>query len=433
MLSLCLNLRHCASFLFVFDSYKYKSSMKSTFLTLLAVIKLRNRKIFTFKWRWFKIAIGKIDMLKKFECENFKGFKNPVVLDLTASKYNFNENIVKNGLVNKALIYGINGSGKSNFGIGLFDIVLHLTDKQRMDPRYLNNYICLETTQKTARFKYTFMFGQSEVIYEYEKTTPDSLAYEKLYVDGKRLIEYHYPSPFVRRRENNFIDPSIKGDLNINLIDGRLSVIKFIYRNTVRQENSPIVKLVEFAEGMLWYRGLSEGNAYAGFTNGVNSLDEVIYQSGKKDEFQAFLKENGIDFKLNFVLANNLHVLVVEYPGRRFVPFNSVASTGTNSLELFFHWKTFFPNIKFLFIDEFDAFLHYESAKKLIMSLNEADNFQSILTTHNTYLMNNRDSRPDCCYILSKGTIKNLVHMTDKEIREAHNLEKMYLNGAFNA
>ena len=149
--------------------------------------------------------------------------------------------------------------------------------------------------------------------------------------------------------------------------------------------------------------------------------------------FEYILKENGIDFKLNFVLANNLHVLVVEYPGRRFVPFNSVASTGTNSLELFFHWKTFFPNIKFLFIDEFDAFLHYESAKKLIMSLNEADNFQSILTTHNTYLMNNRDSRPDCCYILSKGTIKNLVHMTDKEIREAHNLEKMYLSGAFNA
>ena len=57
---------------------------------------------------------------------------------------------------------------------------------------------------------------------------------------------------------------------------------------------------------------------------------------------------------------------------------------------------------------------------------------QVILTSHNTYLMQNKLTRPDCCYIMSDNKITNLCNATDKEIREAHNLEKMYVNGVFN-
>ena len=46
--------------------------------------------------------------------------------------------------------------------------------------------------------------------------------------------------------------------------------------------------------------------------------------------------------------------------------------------------------------------------------------------------MQNRLTRPDCCYIMTDKRIANLFDSTDKEIREAHNLEKMYINGAFN-
>ena len=41
-------------------------------------------------------------------------------------------------------------------------------------------------------------------------------------------------------------------------------------------------------------------------------------------------------------------------------------------------------------------------------------------------------TRPDCCFIMTEGKIANLFDSTDKEIREAHNLEKMYINGVFN-
>ena len=68
-------------------------------------------------------------MLKRFEVENFKGFNDKIVFDLTAREYSFNPLLVNNGIVNKAIIYGKNGIGKSSLGIALFDIVRHLTDK----------------------------------------------------------------------------------------------------------------------------------------------------------------------------------------------------------------------------------------------------------------------------------------------------------------
>jgi AAA15 family ATPase/GTPase len=114
------------------------------------------------------------------------------------------------------------------------------------------------------------------------------------------------------------------------------------------------------------------------------------------------------------------------------VPFQLVASTGTLNLELQYFWLKEMVNASFVFIDEFDAFLHYEAAERLVKLLNNAEpRFQSILTTHNTYLMQNRLTRPDCCFLMSNNKITNLRSATDKEIREAHNLEKMYINGAF--
>ena len=112
------------------------------------------------------------DMLKRFEVENFKGFKDRLVFDLTAREYEFNKNLVVNGIVNKGIVYGKNGIGKSNLGIALFDIVLHLTDKERMPLQYLSNYLNLDSMKQYAEFKYCFVFDDDEVVYEYKKRDP---------------------------------------------------------------------------------------------------------------------------------------------------------------------------------------------------------------------------------------------------------------------
>lgn len=366
-------------------------------------------------------------MLKRFECRNFKGFNDTLIFDFTCSNYNFNKEIIKNGLVNKALVYGKNGSGKSNLGIAIFDIVSHLTDKQRMPFQYIANYLCLSSLEDKAIFKYVFAFGSDEIIYEYAKTTYDNLIYEKIEFNKEVILDYHY---FDSTRQ--FIDESIKKNLNIYLIDNKISVIKYIYRNTISDEDSPITKIVQFVEGMLWYRSLSDGNNYAGFTNGATSLDEALYLSGQIKNFEDFLRKQEIFYKLDFGQTINGHQLLIDFENGKKAPFSSVVSTGTQTLYLFFYWKQYMTKLTFLFIDEFDAFLHFEAAESLIKFLNTLYNCQTVLTTHNTYLMCNKITRPDCCYIISNNAIKQLADCTEKDIREGHNLEKMYINGAFN-
>lgn len=365
-------------------------------------------------------------MLVKFKVTGYKGFKDPLILDLKARDYVFNKNIVKNNIVNKGLIYGKNGIGKSNLGTALFDIILHLTDKEKLPDQYLQNYLNLESEKNYAEFTYHFLLDSYKVIYEYKKSSPYYLIEEKLTINDKLVIYYNYFN-----KENNYVDADLIGTLNIELIDNKLSIIKYIYRNLPTDPASPLYKMMTFVENMLWYRGLSEGNAYCGFKNGGEVLTDGLYEHSKTKDFQDFLAANEIYYDLGWRNINGIHELIVKFPFGNVAPFMSIASTGTKSLLLFYYWSISFNEISFLFIDEFDAFFHYESAANIVTILNKNTSFQTLITTHNTYLMQNKFTRPDCCFLMTKNCIKNLYNSTDKEIREAHNLEKMYINGVF--
>lgn len=368
-------------------------------------------------------------MLKRFEVENYRCFSEKLVFDLTARDYGFNQNLIFNGVVNKAIIYGKNGIGKTALGFAIFDIISHLTDNKSLKR---GNYRNLEHLDRPATFRYFFKFDNDEIVYAYTKFDQYDLRKEELTVNGREVIRFNY---FSDSEEDRFVDDTLKGSLNIDLKDNKLSVLKYIYRNTPTNPYSPVTKLINFCENMLWYRSLSEGNSYMGFTTERFELTELIRKNDKLDEFQNFLQQNGLNYQLGFEKDADGYTLYAYYSnGSRTAkaPFTSLASTGTQALLLYFAWSTVaFPKISFLFMDEFDAFFHYESAELIVKLLNGQSGFQSVLTTHNTYLMQNRLTRPDCCFLLTKNKISNLYESTNREIREAHNLEKMYINGAF--
>ena len=123
--------------------------------------------------------------------------------------------------------------------------------------------------------------------------------------------------------------------------------------------------------------------------------------------------------------------LYIKYP-KGTVRFFNAASTGTNELLLLFYWsKIAFNDLKFLFIDEFDAFYHFELSEKIVKMISENSHMQSFFTSHNTYLANNNTMRPDCFFIISNGEIKCFADATDRELREGHNLEKLFRSGEF--
>lgn len=368
-------------------------------------------------------------MLKRFEVANFKGFSGRHVFDLTARDYAFNPNLVENNTVKNCLIYGPNGIGKTNLGLALFDIVSHLTDKEPMNKKYLYEYKNLVAPESSpVEFCYTFNFaGIGEVIYEYAKNAKRELLYEKFLVAGNIVVEWDYFS-----NAGRYIDRDIFKTVNVDLPDNKLSIIKYLYRNIPTDGVPALTKLVQFVENMLWYRSLSDGNTYAGFSNGDAMLGDVICKSGKLKEFEEFLAGHGIRYKLSAKKIKDEYWIVVKIPGSEHsAMFSNIASTGTKTLQLFYFWSIVsFNSLSFLFIDEFDAFLHYQSAASIVRWLNSSK-FQVALTSHNTYLMQNEFTRPDCCFLMSGSGIKSLPDCTDREIRQAHNLEKMYINGVF--
>ncbi len=81
--------------------------------------------------------MGETFMIRKFKVKNFKSFEEELVLDFSKVRdYEFNNSLIKNGLVNKMLIYGDNNTGKSNLGAAIMDITRHLTDNWKNNKIY---------------------------------------------------------------------------------------------------------------------------------------------------------------------------------------------------------------------------------------------------------------------------------------------------------
>ena len=363
-------------------------------------------------------------MLRKFSISGFRGFNKKIVFDLTkAHDYEFNSHLIHNGIISSGVIYGKNGSGKSSLGFALFDIVGMLTDFQLAEPMRENStYINAETTRKSADFEYEFLFGSDIVCYSYKKTAPDTIISETLAVNNNVMVE----------RTNDNV--SFKGNhsLIIPVLPANMSALRYIYRNTPLDENNAVKCVVSFAEKMLWFRSLNS-RGYCGYTSGSSKLTDELSKSNKLKEFEAFLKDTAgirINLELNESVTGSKE-LYIKYP-HRLVNFFKASSTGTQELLLVFYWTSLaLDNIKFLFIDEFDAFYHFELAASIVRSISRRPYLQSFFTSHNTYMASNELMRPDCFFIISNGKITSFADSTNRELREGHNLEKLLRNGEF--
>ena len=127
-------------------------------------------------------------MLKRFEVENYRGFSEKLVFDLTARDYGFNQNLIFNGVVNKAIIYGKNGIGKSALGFAIFDIISHLTDNKNLKR---GNYRNLEHLDRPATFRYFFKFDNDEIVYAYTKFDQYDFVHLKLHLYLALIVQYN--------------------------------------------------------------------------------------------------------------------------------------------------------------------------------------------------------------------------------------------------
>lgn len=368
-------------------------------------------------------------MLRRFAVENYKNFKGRTVMDFTAVRnYSFNDQCISNGLLNKVILLGKNGSGKTNLGLAIFDIVVTLTDNvvynRQIDPgSYLNG----DSTKKYATFEYEFQDGDRTIRYIYRKTDPRTISYEELEVNGKLI--------FLRDGDKSDYKGLSKinaDNLRMDMDNGALSVVRYINANTVQNKESPISFIMDFVSHMLYFKSDIEGNGFIGYGKTGEFIYDYIINNGLTEDFKRMLKEYAeVEADLGVVKMPGTPGVFVQKFRNRQLTFESISSTGTRVFALFYYWYKHFGDVRFVYMDEFDAYYHYEMSERIVRMVSQMEGFQTVFTTHNISLLRNSLLRPDCCLTIDNGRIRSFSDSTGRELREGHNLEKMYRNGEF--
>lgn len=364
-------------------------------------------------------------MLTKFAVKNFRGFADRIEWDLSRpSNYSFNTYAIKDSVIKNGIIYGPNGSGKTNFSEALFDIVYHMTQKyKKVD--YFQNYVYAGDTRLNVDFEYTFKFDSQSIEYVYSKNASGALVNELLKVNGATVFKR--TGGELELDECQFpINKEAKKNLEMNA--NSISIVNYLLTSYPLAGDHYLIRMRDFVNSMLWFRCL-KNNEYIGFDNVVTILDEYIIKNKLIQDFSDFLF-NVSGQKFVFDLEKSTDKQLFWKVGEGSLYFDNTISTGTQSLHLLYYWLKNLNNASFVFIDEFDAFYHFKLAFEVCKQLFNL-NCQVFTSSHNTYLMTNDLLRPDCNFILQDNKIKPLQACTDKELRFGHNMEKLFRGGAF--
>lgn len=383
-------------------------------------------------------------MLKRFEVRNYRCFKDSIVMDFgKVGSYRFNQDCITDGLLSKAIIYGRNATGKTNLGHAIGDIRYVIGDMHRLSDDKIP-LLNADSQEETAYFRYEFEFQSGSVIYEYSKNHLGELKREKVILNQKTLFAFDFYKIQFQELALGLIEADcLQVDKYINALSSDFSdagdmedagdihalpFLRFILNNTPLPSTSPLRELEFYVKRMkmsrvespLW---IGEGKFYARYLGNRENLLS----------FQDYLTQMGVPCSL-CVLEEPDGNQFLYFKKSKLVPFFKTASSGTLALTRFyFQYIAGSRDPSFFFLDEFDAFYHYEMSENLVRYLKRRfPRTQIVLTTHNTNLMTNYLMRPDSLLVLSRdGRLTALCDATERELREGHNLEKLYIAGEF--
>ncbi len=352
--------------------------------------------------------------------------------------YKFNPECIADSTVSKCIIYGRNATGKTNLGeaIGdIFDILFGVPQRMRND-RFLN----ADSDEPVAEFTYEFAFGEDRIVYTYQRNNRHELVSEILCLNDNSIYKMNFEKSDLSdtnleligaetiqlKKYTDAMEPvlaDIEGET-----DTQVPFLRYILNNAPLLPDNVLRSMEDYIKRM---RHISVSLIKRSRLN--PAFNDYLADTRNLEQFQEFLNVMGIECELEVAKSpDGQNELFFKH--ETLVPFYENASSGTLSLlTLYRRIMVFDKTPSFLYMDEFDAYYNYEMSEKIVKFLKS--NFpkcQVVLTTHNTNLMTNQLMRPDCLFILSgTGKLTALCDATERELREGHNLEKLYIGGEF--
>ncbi len=383
-------------------------------------------------------------MLKKFTLKNYKNFQNELVLDLDkVAGYKFNTDCIKNDTILKSIIYGRNATGKTNLGKAIGDIVDTVIGGIRLYNFSKDKIANADSADKIVSFKYEFQFDDENVIYSYKRDQFDNLVYESLYVGQEHIYEISFDqNEFSVVTLEKIGAQTIQLDKYLGLIEKKTDVeveereqipfLRYLLTNGAVLPGSVLYKLEEYVKRMRFYN-VAQRETFMTKSRMVVSFNDYLGEEDNLKDFEKFLNMMGVECELITFKSVDGHFELF-FKHKTPIPFYENASSGTLSLLNFYMRYVAINRVpSFIYMDEFDAFYHYEMSERLVKYFKaKYPDTQVVMTTHNTNLMSNHLMRPDCVFILSRdGRLTALCDATERELREGHNLEKLYIGGEF--
>lgn len=386
-------------------------------------------------------------MLKSFSVEGYRSFHNKVVLDL-GSPHDYgwhndpaaNDAYITDGVVSNALVLGGNATGKTNLGRALMDVRNNFSRRgpwpmrDESDPSFING----DLDGDHASFEYEFIISGQDIAYRYEKDGLQRIAYERLRVGQSTIFEVD--------RTNDIHDFGGMGQigatgLNWDFSDEELSVLGYLSNSLPRKQAPLVYELRRFIDGMDM---IGVPSSVPRRISMRGPLRRIARSEQLVRELERFLRENGVHERLK-VIEGPEGEPSLYFGHRRPIPFELACSSGTTTLLLLFSrffMRPYREGPSLVYIDEFDAYLHFEVAERLVRSFGGVGSCQTVCSTHNTSLLRNTTMRPDCVFVIAReaqdggGTcprlrIRSLADSTEREIRRINNVEHLYRNGEF--
>lgn len=414
-------------------------------------------------------------MLVQFSVDNYRSIKDKVTLSMMTSTKDKERcfKIRNYELLNSAVIYGANASGKSNVLSAMSFMknvvlnkmkVIQSTDTLPHDPFKLNT----ATQDASSTFEIIFFIGITKYRYGFEMDTTTVYA-EWLYADEKgkeaklfyrEMDEEEYINPTFKEGYQFFDKKNLKINISKNQLflwkcdqnDGEISKsilnwFKYIniingishdgYINYTMQQmehedfRTEIIKFVKTADIGLEDIQLEETDIPKDMLEKLMALEK--------------LKENNIEV-INFkqVAINTYHRKFDEQNnavGREVFELDREESLGTRK---FFKMSAPILNTlqegKILAIDELDASLHPMLTMHLIKLFHDpkvnTKNAQLIFTTHDTNLLKPHLFRRDQIWFTEKD-VYGSTHLNAlaefKDVRKDADFEKEYIQGKYGA